>query len=175
MERSTARNIVLTGFMGTGKSTVGRLLAELLGYAFVDTDDLIERRHGPIARIFEISGEEAFRRMERELAAELADGARRVIATGGRMMLDPASAEALGATSRVFCLVASPETIAERVLSSGVVRPLLAGPDPRARIAELLAERVDGYARFEQIDTDDRTPDDVVHDIAGRLIGPIVE
>jgi shikimate kinase len=166
MERSTAHNVVLTGFMGTGKTTVGRLLAARLEFRFVDTDEVIERRHGTITQIFETAGEDGFRRIERELAAELANGDRRVISTGGRLMLDPANAAALGAVSRVFCLVASPETIAARVRSGGVVRPLLAGPDPLARITELLAERADGYAQFEQIDTEGRTPDDIADSLA---------
>ena len=73
--RRDRHNVVLTGFMGTGKTTVGRLLAEDLGYEFVDTDELIERRHGPIAEIFASRGEEAFRQIERDVAAELARGA----------------------------------------------------------------------------------------------------
>jgi shikimate kinase len=170
MERSTVRNVVLTGFMGTGKTTVGRLLADRLGWEFVDTDELIEARHAPIAELFATSGEEAFRQLERELAAELAEDTRRVISTGGRMMLDPASAAALAAGSRVFCLVASPETIAERVLSGGTVRPLLAGPDPLNRIAELLEERREGYAQFEQIDTDGRQPSEIADSLARAFV-----
>jgi shikimate kinase len=166
MDRSG--NVVLTGFMGTGKTTVGRLLAELLGYEFVDTDEVIERRHGGIETIFRERGEDAFRTIEREVADELAGRTRLVIATGGRMMLDPAIASTLGAGARVFCLTASPETIAVRVLD-GPVRPLLSGPDARARIIELLAERAAGYARFEQVSTDGRTGADVAHDLAARL------
>ena len=128
MDRSG--NVVLTGFMGTGKTTVGRLLAELLGYEFVDTDEVIEQRYGPIETIFRERGESAFRTIEREVAAELAGADRRVISTGGGMMLDPVIAESLGAGARVFCLVASPDTIVARVLN-GPDRPLLAGPDPQ--------------------------------------------
>jgi shikimate kinase len=166
MDRS--RNVVLTGFMGTGKSTVGRLLADLLGFEFVDTDAVIERRYGAIEAIFRERGEDAFRAIEREVAGELAARDRMVIATGGRMMLDPAIAETLGSDSHVFCLVASPETIAARVLD-GPVRPLLAGPDPRTRITELLAERAASYAAFEQVATDSRTAADVAHDLAARI------
>jgi len=154
--------------MGTGKTTVGRLLAELLGHQFVDTDEMIEVRHGPIDAIFRERGEDAFRTVEREIASELAGADRLVISTGGRMMLDPTIAETLGAGARVFCLVASPDTIAARVLD-GPVRPLLAGPDPRARIAELLAERAAGYAVFEQVSTDSHTAADIAHDLAHRL------
>jgi shikimate kinase len=168
MDRS--RNVVLTGFMGTGKTTVGRLLADLLGYEFVDTDEVIEQRHGPIATIFRERGEDAFRTIEREVAVELAGADRRVISTGGRMLLDPVISETLGDGARVFCLVASPDTIMARVLSNDVPeRPLLAGPDPRSRIAELLAERAAGYSRFEQVSTESRTAADVAHDLLSRL------
>lgn len=170
MEGSLPARIVLTGFMGTGKSTVGRMLAERLGYEWIDTDDVIERRHGPIAQIFERHGEDEFRRIERELAAELSASEGCVVSTGGRMMLDPVAAEALGEGACVVCLVASPDAIADRVLTGeGPVRPLLAGPDPRARIAELLAERAGGYARFEQFDTDGRTPAEVADAIAAHI------
>ncbi|MGH9134897.1 MAG: shikimate kinase, partial [Ilumatobacteraceae bacterium] len=107
MTASDSRNIVLTGFMGTGKTTVGRLLAEQLGFEFVDTDQVIEQRHGAIAEVFRVMGEDAFRRIERELAAELADRERLVISTGGRMMLDPQNVASLSRNGRVFCLVAT--------------------------------------------------------------------
>jgi shikimate kinase len=168
MDRSG--NVVLTGFMGTGKTTVGRLLAELLGYEFIDTDDVIERRYGAIETIFRERGEDAFRVIEREVADEFADGDRLVISTGGRMMLDPEIAATLGPRARVFCLVASPDTIAARVLSSDApARPLLTGSDPLRRIAELLAERASGYARFEQVSTDSRTAANVAHDLLDRI------
>jgi shikimate kinase len=167
-------NVVLTGFMGTGKSTVGRLLAERTGRAFVDTDAIIEERHGPISDIFATQGEHAFRRMERELAAELASRDGLVIGTGGRLLLDPVNAAVLERTGRVFCLTASVDTILRRVAPDGQAagRPLLAGHDARERITALLAERADGYGRFEQVDTDDRSPSDVVDDIRGRLAPP---
>lgn len=172
MQGSSPRNIVLTGFMGTGKTTVGRLLAQRLGYELIDTDAVIERRHGPIPEIFAERGETAFRQIERELARELASGERLVISTGGRMMLDPEAAELLGTGADVFCLVASPETIARRVLAPGApARPLLAGDDPRRRIAELLAERAAGYARFRQVDTDGCTVAEVADAIVA-LINP---
>jgi shikimate kinase len=166
MDRSG--NVVLTGFMGTGKTTVGRLLADLLDYEFVDTDQLIEQRHGAIETIFRERGESASRALERDLATELARRDRLVISTGGRMLLDPAIATTLEAHGRVFCLTASADTIAARVLN-GPVRPLLAGPDPLDRIRELLAERAAGYAAFEQVPTDHRTAADIAHELAARL------
>src|SRR5262245_20360797 len=115
MANGDARNIVLTGFMGTGKTTVGRLLAARLGYEFVDTDQVIFERDGEIADIFRTRGENAFREIERELARELASRERLVISTGGRMMLDPDNATAFGRNGMIFCLVATPDEIFERI------------------------------------------------------------
>jgi shikimate kinase/3-dehydroquinate synthase len=161
------RNIVLTGFMGTGKTTVGRLLAKDLGFEFVDTDILIEQRHGLIADIFAKLGEDAFREIERVLAAELATRTGLVISTGGRMMLDPGNVRALSANGRVFCLVATPEEVLERVTSdsSGIERPLLEVPDPRQRIVELMSERDPEYRRFPQLVTDAQAPEAVARDL----------
>lgn len=161
-------NIVLTGFMGTGKTTAGRLLAQRLGREFVDTDELIESRHGPIPEIFEREGETGFRRIEREVAAELGKRAGLVIATGGGMLVDPDTAAALG--GRVFCLTAPIQEIMERVLAEQdtVIRPLLGGDDPAGRAAALLESRAEAYARFELVETGGRTPDEVVAAILER-------
>lgn len=162
-------NIVLTGFMGTGKSTVGRLLARELDLEHVDTDRMIERRHGPIPRIFEQLGEDGFREIERSIAEELANDKGYVISTGGRFMLDPHNAELLSAGNRVFCLVADLEIIFERVMRRRGTRPMLDVEDPRARITDLLAERAEGYAVFEPVTTDERPPTAVVNEILRRL------
>ncbi len=168
----TRGNVVLTGFMGTGKTTVGRLLAERLGYEFVDTDQLIEQRHGSIPEIFRESGEGEFRRLERVVANELAERRHLVISTGGRLLLDALNAARLTATGEVFCLTASVDTILDRVASDdpAVERPLLAGGDARARITELLAERAEAYARFEQLDTEGRAPAELAAEIADRVL-----
>lgn len=161
-------NVVLTGFMGTGKSTVGRLLAEVLGYEFVDTDDLIVSRHGPIDQIFATAGEPAFRAIEGEVAAELAQRTGLVIGTGGGLMVARANADALERTGHVFTLVASPETIITRVASdeAGVDRPLLAGDDVAGRIRSLLDERSAAYGRFRQVVTDDRSAAEIAAELA---------
>ncbi|NDH77107.1 MAG: hypothetical protein EBY52_10315, partial [Actinobacteria bacterium] len=86
-------NIVLTGFMGSGKSSVGSALAALLGRRFIDTDAVIVERHGPIPTIFAEHGEATFRMHERELADELADETALVVSTGGGMLIDPANGE----------------------------------------------------------------------------------
>jgi shikimate kinase len=141
----TQQNIVLTGFMGTGKSTVGRMLAKRLQYNFVDTDALIEsRQNRTVAEIFEQSGEQAFRTLERETAAELSTQEGLVISTGGK----------------IFCLVADSEEIIRRLTRSHSrnKRPLLASKDPERAIRELLQQREAAYRQFEQVDTTDKSP-----------------
>ena len=167
------RNVVLTGFMGTGKTTVGRVVAERLGYAFVDTDDVIVERHGPIPAIFATHGEPFFRELERDIASELAARDGLVIATGGRMLVDPANADVLAATGLVVCLTADVDTIVHRVASDDVAtRPMLAGAsDVRARISDLLAERAQAYERFVMVPTDDRMPADIADEIVGLVRG----
>lgn len=146
-------NIILTGFMGTGKTTVGRALAAALGLQFVDTDALIVARDGrSIPDIFQQSGEAAFRRWERHIAQELAEASHLVVATGGRMMLDDENAALLQRNGRVICLTATPDEILAR-LAGDNNRPLLAGDNPKEKILALLAEREAGYGRFPQVHT----------------------
>lgn len=164
-------NIILTGFMGCGKTTVGRLLARHLKYSFVDTDQLIEGRCGmSVQQLFATEGEAAFRRLEKEVSRELGAGEGQVIATGGGLMVNPENAQALESNGVVFCLTAPPEMILQRVSKSGQeVRPLLAAPDPLARILELVREREKAYARFTQIATAEKDPHEVIKDILARL------
>jgi shikimate kinase len=162
-------NIVLTGFMGTGKSTVGRLVAARLQRRFVDTDTMIESRHGPIAQLFQEHGEAHFRALEQEAAAELASEVDLVVATGGRTMLDPANRATLGASGTVVCLVASVEELVSRLQHEAGKRPLLRDGDPAERIAALLAERQDAYARFPQVHTEGRTPGEVADTVIALL------
>ena len=165
-----ARNVVLTGFMATGKTTVGRLLAERLGMGFVDTDELIESRHGPISEIFEQHGEECFRDMERAVAQELSERRNLVIATGGRMMLDDRCAGFLEPSSAVVCLTANAETLIGRLVGDGVGnRPLVDTPEIVSRVRQLLAERARGYAYFRAVHTDGRDPEEVVNAVVDLL------
>ena len=163
------RNIILTGFMGTGKSTVGRILAHRLEMDHIDTDKMIERRHGPIPRIFEELGEDGFREIERAIATELSTDVGYVISTGGRFMLDPENVAVLRDANRIFCLVAELDVIMERVMRRRSSRPMLAGDDPQTRVEELMKERAEGYAQFESVRTDQRPPTAVVNDIVSRL------
>jgi shikimate kinase len=161
------RNLILTGFMGTGKTTVGRGLADRLGMPFIDTDRVIEEQHGPIDRIFAELGEAEFREIERSVAVEVSHLDDHVVATGGRMLLDPANLRVLAVSGRIFCLVASPEEIYRRLSVDGspAKRPLLATSDPERRIRELLAERAAGYGRFTQVSTDSRDVAEVVEEL----------
>lgn len=161
------KNIILTGFMGTGKTTTGKLLAKKLKREFIDTDLLIEARQGlTIPEIFAQFGEPAFRRMEAEIAQELGEKEGLIISTGGRFMLDPANVAALSSKGRVFCLVASPQAILARLQNDkNNCRPLLDVPNPSEHIVELLQEREKGYQRFVTLTTDNKQPADVMEDL----------
>ncbi|TEU15066.1 MAG: 3-dehydroquinate synthase [Anaerolineales bacterium] len=168
-------NLIITGFMGTGKTSVGQEIARRLGREFVDMDTLIEAREDmTVADIFARRGKAHFRRLEatlcRELAArpglrpEPAEGL--VIATGGGALIPAANREILSASGPVFCLTTSPDEILRR-LEASEDRPLLDVPDRRARIAALLAERSEAYRRIPlQVDTTDLT----VAQVADRVM-----
>ncbi|MCU0519264.1 MAG: 3-dehydroquinate synthase [Anaerolineae bacterium] len=161
------RNLVLAGFMGVGKTSVGRAVAQHLGWPFIDMDEVIEARAGKsISRIFSEDGEPAFRELEAALCREL--GARRstVIATGGGALVDPDSRAALSAASTLVCLGASTSALVDRV-HGGAGRPLLGVEDLRADIEHLLSGRREAYAAIPwQIDTTDRALADVVAEVA---------
>src|SRR5215212_5911778 len=143
------QNIALIGFMGTGKSSVGRLLASHLHFRFVDTDELIESRAGrSIAEIFAQAGEEVFRGIEKQVVSELARGQRTVISTGGGLAANADNMASLKEHALVVCLWASPEAIWERVHAQ-THRPLLQGADPMVKIRELLAKRETFYRRAD--------------------------
>ncbi len=160
MSTAITPKVILTGFMATGKSAVGRTLAARLGRRFVDSDHEIVARAGkPIALIFAEDGEAAFRRLEREVIANLAQAPEpAVIATGGGALVDDANYEALSRAGTIVALAARPEVIARRVSASNVPRPKLAeGNLPLERkIVELMEARQGAYARAAiTIDTSD--------------------
>jgi shikimate kinase len=135
------QNIVLVGFMGTGKTSVGKAVAAQLGSTFVDMDDILEQRAGkPISRVFAEDGEPYFRARESELVKELAAQSGLVIATGGGIVLDPENVRIFAESGLVVCLWATPEEILRRVAHE-THRPLLASGDKMERIATLLAKR----------------------------------
>lgn len=143
------RNIALIGFMGTGKSSVGRLIAEQLRFDLIDTDELIESRTGKsIAEIFAAEGEPAFREHERIVVAELSARRRTVISTGGGVGANEANLASLKEHALVVCLWASPEKIWERVRVQ-THRPLLQEADPLAKIRQLLGARESCYKQAD--------------------------
>ena len=156
-------SIVLTGFMGTGKTTVGERLARLLGFAFVDMDTLLERRQGRTIRaIFETEGEAVFRRLEAALCRELAIRRHHVIATGGGALVDPENLAVFSARNLVICLDCAPEELWRRLVAAQD-RPLLDGADRQARLMALWQMRQPAYARIEHhIDTTQRPLEEIV-------------
>ena len=159
-------NLALVGFMGTGKSSVGQLVATHLHFRFADTDELIEARAGrTISAIFAEEGEAQFREYERAVVEELKTFHRTVIATGGGLVTREENLVSLKTHALVVCLWASPETIWERVRHQGH-RPLLQTPEPQTRIRQLLAEREPFYRRADVlVNTELRSVKEVVHHV----------
>ena len=142
-------NLALIGFMGTGKSSVGRLVADQLHFEFLDTDELIESRAGKkISDIFTQNGEPTFRELECQLIAELAARTRTVISTGGGLPVNTTNLNSLKQHALVVCLWSSPEKIFERVRDQSH-RPLLHDPDPLGKIRSLLAAREEFYKQAD--------------------------
>jgi shikimate kinase len=179
-----APRLILTGFMGTGKSSIAPIVARRLGWPLQDSDEVMVARAGKaIAAIFDTKGEAQFRRLEREVIAELARAKPRcamcgnprpaVIATGGGALVDEANYRELRRAGVIICLSARPEVIARRVERSRTRRPkLLEGGKPLgSRIAELLAERKDAYARAEvTVDTSDLTIEQAAERVLSEFI-----
>ena len=160
---------ILIGPPGAGKSTVGALVAAMLGVGFLDTDTVIEETAGkPVADIFVEDGEEAFRALERATAARLIAGHPGVLALGGGAILDPGTRDLL-AGQRVIYLETG---FAAAVHRTGLdaPRPLLFG-NPRARMKVLLDERLPIYAKlaWRTVPTDDREPKHLAEEIAAML------
>ncbi len=150
------KNIVLIGFMGSGKSTVGRELHQRLGYGLVDMDQVIEQRSGKsIATIFKDDGEENFREMETSLLEELCDPSapRRIISTGGGVIGRERNRVLLRQLGYVVWLHAPVAIIAERTARNRD-RPLLDTDDPVARIEALMAVRKPLYAEAAHLTVD---------------------
>ncbi|MCX7722512.1 MAG: shikimate kinase [Verrucomicrobiae bacterium] len=152
------RNIALIGFMGSGKTSVGKLLAEWLKFDFFDTDEFIEARVGKtITRIFAEDGEPVFRQYEREVCEYLKGLSNTVVSTGGGLPANQANLDSLKTHAFVVYLWATPEKLWERVRHQ-THRPLLQCPDPQSRIRELLSIREPYYRQADLlVNTDTRS------------------
>jgi shikimate kinase len=149
IEGRTFENIALIGFMGTGKSTVGQLAAGMLGFRFIDTDEMIERMAGKrISDIFEADGEARFREFEREVVRKLREMSKTVISTGGGLVTNSSNLASLQEHSLLVCLWCSAETILKRV-GHQTHRPLLRVENPLEKIRTLLQERAPFYRQAD--------------------------
>lgn len=160
--------LVLTGFMGSGKTAAGRRAADLLGLPFFDLDDVVERRaRASILDILAIRGEAEFRRLEREAVADAARLSGAVVATGGGAVIDRSSFGSLAEDATVIVLAARPDVLRRR-LDPASDRPLLR-PDPDVQIDALLKDRAPAYASWgEPVDTSEMSPEEVGSEIARR-------
>jgi shikimate kinase len=169
--------LVLVGMMGSGKTTVGRLVASRLGVQFADTDEVIEASSShSVKELFGIRGEAAFRREESAaLATLLAPGGPGVIAAGGGAVLDEVNRALMRREATVAWLRTTVGTLTDRV-GTGEGRPLLTGavPDRLARIAEERGDLYEGVADLV-VDTDDRTPEAVADAVVAAFVGGPVE
>lgn len=139
-------NIILCGFMGCGKSTVGKILAERLNFTFIDADSFIEERENmTVSEIFSKKGEPYFRSAETDVTEILGKSNGLVIATGGGMMLNPKNAENLNKTGLSFWIKVTPETVLQR-LKNDTTRPLLQREDKETAVKELMQLREPIYA-----------------------------
>ncbi len=166
------KNLVLVGFMGTGKSAVGRIVARRLKLEFVDMDARIEEQEGrTISDIFATEGEAHFRTIERAMVQELSGHEGLVIATGGGIVLNPDNIGDFSRTGVVICLHADPETILERV-SRQAHRPLLEGDDKSREIRMLLEKRTTLYQSIPLgIDTTHQSARDVAEQAIALYLG----
>lgn len=167
--------ITLVGYRGTGKSTVGRALADRLGWRCCDADAVIEERAGcSIRQIFDEQGEPAFRVLEQDVLAELLREDRLVIAAGGGAVLNAATRERMQSAGPVVWLQASVDTILQRLTSDDAThqrRPALTDLDEQDEVTRLLAVREPLYREVCTIAvvSDGRTPDDIADEIVARL------
>ena len=160
-------NIVLVGFMGTGKTSVGQRLARRLGMTYVDTDDIIEQTAGRrITDIFNQHGELYFRELESDAVRKVSRLDDHVISTGGGVVLRAENLEFLKRNGVVFCLMATSEEIWERVKHE-THRPLLKAPNPVKKIHEMLKDREAYYALADCMIRTDGVP---IERVADKII-----
>lgn len=160
------KTIALIGLMGSGKSTIGALLAQKFGLNFVDIDAEIEKKEQiTISEIFAKKGEQHFRKLETQTIKDFGQKINQVISTGGGAVQNEENLDFLRQNCTVIYLKASPEILFER-LKDDISRPLLQNPAPLATLKELLKKRQDNYQKADIIvDTDNKTTSEVVNEI----------
>ena len=165
-------NLILCGMMGSGKTTVGKKLAECIEARWLDTDGIIEERYGKISELFKRYGEEYFRAKETEIVKEFAKMDGLVISTGGGLLLKEENAKLLKANGAIIFLRATLNTLLER-LQGDRERPLLQNStDLRLRLSRLLEERTPVYERVADytVDVDKKAPDEIAKEIIGLTV-----
>jgi shikimate kinase len=164
-------NIALLGFMATGKTTVGKLLAERMRYRFIDVDEVIVHRSGKeINDIFETEGEKVFRDLERQVIADISKADKQVIACGGGAILNSENIDNLKTKSQFVVLEANVDEVMLRTMNDDT-RPLLKSSDRRSKIQSLLIERSSKYDQVADfiVDTSGLSPKEVVNVIMELL------
>lgn len=166
-------NVILIGYMGCGKSTIGKRLSYALRKPFLDTDKIIERKENmSISELFEKKGEAYFRDMETACVKELLEeNGEYVIAVGGGLVLREENRKLLNELGKVVYLRATPETIYER-LKKDDTRPLLKGEDPKGKIQKMMSERAPIYEAAAQIwiDVDNKNFEDIIKEIGDKVL-----
>lgn len=160
------KNIALVGFMGAGKTVVGKALSRQLGMIFIDSDDaIVEKEHRAISDIFAKDGEPYFRKVEKEVIKEISQRDGLIIACGGGVVLDKENMSNLKRNGLVVYLQATAEVIFERT-KSYAHRPLLNVEDPQREIVKILEQRLPFYSQADYaVDTSDLTIEEVVNKI----------
>ena len=163
-------NVILCGFMGCGKSTVGTLLAEKLNFTFVDTDKVIEQRENmAVSEIFAVHGEKYFRTIEATVINDLCQLNSQIIATGGGAVLNPSNANTLRDNGTVFFLDVTPETVLER-LKDDTSRPLLQKENKETAVRELMDIRRPRYVKHSHYTINgNQNPESVLQEIIQML------
>ena len=163
-------NIILIGFMGSGKTTVGQQLAAETGRDFYDMDDLVEEHAGmSVADIFERKGEEYFRKLEHRILAEAVKGTDRILAAGGGIVLNPDNMPVMRQNGIVVALAARTDTLWER-LEHSEDRPLLRGNNPREKMERLFSQRSGLYQDADFIiHVDGKSPSAIAQEIVRQI------
>ncbi len=164
------KNVILTGMMGSGKTTVGKELATILNYNFVDLDEVIENKYGKITDIFSQKGEKYFREIETQELKKFENQSNFVLSTGGGVILKDENIKILKDLGQVFYLSAKSETIYNRIKNQKH-RPLLNTQNPKNTIEEILSKRLEKYEKSgKKIITDNKNAKEIAGEIYEKLV-----